>query len=270
MSAMASSERKPIFRLATINVHSFSTPDKHQNNIEELVSIVEKLNLDLISVQEIQNNKKWEKFCQLLSFPYFIYGSSEGEYFGNGIASRYPIQSSSNKKSTFFCRAGTRSLFQCCLEGDHSFIKDRTFAVTHLDPYDEDDRLKQMIEFDPHSQKVDILMGDMNALTREDYSDDYYQDAIVGKRKCSGWEKPRFDLIKLITDEWNYQDVFRLKNPQIKDEQAATCRFGTRIDYIYVHPRVTDQWILNECSIIETKGATDHNIVFAEFKQIEK
>jgi exonuclease III len=109
-------------------------------------------------------------------------------------------------------------------------------------------------------------MGDMNALTRDDYSDNYYREQVAGRRESFQREKPRFDLTKLITDEWNYQDVFKLKNPQVKDEQIATCRYGTRVDYIYVYPRDNDQWFLSKCSIIDTKAETDHNAVFAEFK----
>jgi exonuclease III len=258
------------FRLATINVYSFNTPMQDGNNIDDLVSILEPLNLDLIVVQEIKNNEKWETFCQRLSLPNFIYGQSDGDYLGNGIASRYPFQSNSNQQSSFTCVGGTRALLQCCLDGDHPFIKDRIFAVTHLDYLDEDDRLKQIQEFNPYEQNIDILMGDMNALIRDDYSDKYYQDAVDGVREKSGWEKPRFDLTKLITDEWKYQDAFKLKNPELKVEEIVTCRYGTRIDYIYIRPRVDDQWILNECSMIDTKGATDHNAVLAEFTQISK
>jgi exonuclease III len=109
-------------------------------------------------------------------------------------------------------------------------------------------------------------MGDMNALTRDDYSDKYFKDIILEKREKSEWEKPRFDLTKLITDEWNYQDVLKSINPQLKDEQIATCDYGTRIDYIYVRPCEDDPWILSECSIIDTKEVTDHNVVLAEFK----
>jgi exonuclease III len=115
---------------------------------------------------------------------------------------------------------------------DHSFIQNRLFAVTHLDHLDEDNRLKQIKEFNPYQLNIDILMGDINALTRDDYSQFYYRDIVAGKRQQSGWEKPRFDLTKLIRDKWNYQDAFKLINPQLKDEQVATCDYGTRIDYI--------------------------------------
>ncbi|CAF3425434.1 unnamed protein product [Rotaria sp. Silwood2] len=254
------------FRLATINVHLFNSPKNGKNNINDLISILEPLNLDLIAVQEINNNDKWKTFCQHLSLPNFIYGQGDDHHLGNGVASRYPIEFYSNRQAYFPCSGGTRGLLQCRLNGDHPFIKDRIFSVTHLDYINEDNRLQQIKEFNPHGQNIDILMGDMNALTRDDYSDNYYREQVVGIRENFQWEKPRFDLTKLITGEWNYQDVFKLNNPQVKDEQIATCRYGTRIDYIYVHPRDNDQWFLNECSIIDTKGETDHNAVFAEFK----
>lgn len=106
----------------------------------------------------------------------------------------------------------------------------------------------------------------MNALTRNDYYNDYYREHVVGMRESFQREKPRFDLTKLITDEWHYQDIFKLKNPHLKDEQVATCRYGTRIDYIYVRSRDNEQWFPGRCSIIDTEGETDHKIVFAEFR----
>jgi exonuclease III len=110
-------------------------------------------------------------------------------------------------------------------------------------------------------------MGDMNSLTRDDYSDEYFQKQIIEVRAMSCWEKPRFDLTKLITNEWKYQDAYKLINSEVKDAQISTCDYGTRIDYIYVHPRViNDQWIIKQCQIIDTKGFTDHNAVFAEFE----
>ncbi|CAF5017230.1 unnamed protein product [Rotaria sp. Silwood1] len=198
------------FRLATINVHSFERSPSMSSNISELISILEPFNLDIIAVQEIQNNDKWKEFSRRLSLSFSVYGPSNGT-FCNGIASRYPIRYA---------------------------IENVTFAVIHLDYLDEDDRLKQIKEFNPYEHNIDILMGDMNALTREDYSDDYYRNIVVERREKSNWEKPHFDLTQLITYEWNYQDAFKKINPTLKNEQVATCPYGTRIDYIYIHPRI--------------------------------
>ncbi|CAF1312120.1 unnamed protein product [Rotaria sordida] len=197
------------FRLATTNVHSFHRPSSISSNTSELILILEPFNLDIIAVQEMQNNDKWKEFSQHLSLPFSVYGPSNATSC-NGITSRYPIRCYSVEKTSFHCNGGFRSILQCCLDT----IENVTFAVTHLDYLDEDDRLKQIKEFNSYEHNIDILMGDMNALTREDYSDDYYQ-------------KPRFDLTQLITHEWNYQDAFKKINPTLKNEQVATCPHGT-------------------------------------------
>jgi endonuclease/exonuclease/phosphatase family metal-dependent hydrolase len=255
------------FRIATLNVHSFDDPSTYTINVERLVSILKPYNLDLIGVQEISNGKNWPKFCNLLSLSHQIFGASDGNYLGNGIASRYPIKSYSNQQTTFSAEGGKRSLLKCSLDGDHPFINDQIFGVTHLDHLSEYYRLKQIKEFNPIENNIDILMGDMNALTKEDYSDDYYQKNILELRQKSHWEKPSFDLTEFVRNQWGYKDAFQQMNPHAKDEQVVTCRFKTRIDYIYLHPRCQNSWILKECSIINTQNVTDHNAVYAVFEQ---
>ncbi|CAF1426057.1 unnamed protein product [Adineta steineri] len=255
------------FRLVTINVHSFNSAVGHNNNVNELVSILKPLDLDLLAVEEVENGDNWIKFCHDLSLKYFKFDATYGKYHGNGIASRYPIINASTRPIDFRCSGGKRSILQFGLDGDHPFVINRLFAVTHLDHLDEDDRLAQIQYFKPHKQNIDILIGDMNALTRDDYSDDYYTNIVAGKRETYGWEKPRFDLTRLITQEWHYQDALKLLHPTLKDEQLVTCAYGTRIDYIYLRPRRDDQWKLSKCSIINTQPATDHNAIFAEFEK---
>jgi len=264
---MAMHSTTPIFRLATINVHSFQNV-LFKNNVQELVSILKPLHLDFLAVQEVHNDHNWPTFCRNLGLNYFIFDANYGNYLGNGIASRHPIIFQHAQSINFPSPGGKRSILECRLGGDHPFVEDRLFAVTHLDHIDEDARLRQIHYFQPQKESVDILIGDMNALTRDDYSDKYYENIVFGRREKSGWEKPRFELTDLITNQWNYQDAFKLINSQAKDGQVVTCEYGTRIDYIYLLPRTNDQWKLTQCSIIDTKGATDHNIVFAEFQQL--
>ncbi|CAF0790778.1 unnamed protein product [Rotaria sordida] len=255
------------FRLATLNVHSFADHLAYRDNMNRLINILKPYNFDLIAVQETLNDDNWSKFCNLLGLNHFIYGPCEEHIFGNGIASRYPIKTYSNQRTSYSYLGGRRSLLECCLDSNHPFVKDRIFAVTHLDHLNEHDRLKQIKEFDPWNKNIDIFMGDMNSLTQDDYSNNYFEKNIFELRKKSNWEKPYFDVTQLITNQWLYKDAFKQINPNLKDKQLATCRYGTRIDYIYLHPRIYDSWILKDCSIIDTQNATDHNAVFAIFEQ---
>ncbi len=138
------------FRLATINVHSFYNRTEHKENIDDLVTILNPLHLDWLAVQEVVNDENWLHFCECLSLPYSIFGASDEDYFGNGIASRYPIKSHSNQLANTFCPGHRRSLLQCRLDGDHQI-----FAVTHLDHLKENTRLAQIKEFDPYYQNID-------------------------------------------------------------------------------------------------------------------
>ena len=255
----------PIFRLATINVHGFQNA-RFQNNLNELISILKPLNLDLLAVEEVDKTNGWQKFCQELGLNYFQFETSYNRYCGNGLASKYSIQSTSSQQASVSCSGGQRSILQCRFNDEHPFLQNHLFAVTHLDHLNEDHRLKQIKQFRPNDKQIDVLLGDFNALTRDDYSDKYYQNIVEGKRRQSGWELPRFDLTNLLTNEWKYEDVFRIANPELKDEDVVTCEYGTRIDYIYIQRKVLQKWNLTKCEIIDTKGATDHNAVLAEFQ----
>lgn len=265
-------ETKQRFRLATINVHSFLTPSTYADNSRPLAQLLRPLDLDLLAANEVPDYPSWTKFCDLLSLPHRVFGIAENRFLGNGIASRYPIESSSNDRSTGMFRAEGRSLLQCRLGGEHPFVRDRTFAVTHLDHRDEDVRLHQLKLFNPVAKNIDVLMGDMNALTREDYSDDFYQTKIVDVRQRSSWEPARFDLTDLLTKDWMFRDAFREMHRDLRDDQVSTCRFASRIDYIYLRQRREDEdddrWVLTECDILPANEATDHNAIVAQFEDM--
>ena len=49
-----------------------------------------------------------------------------------------------------------------------------------------------------------------------------------------------------------------------KPGPVKTCRFDTRIDYIFANPAVFDHWKLEKVETIDDK-ASDHNLVMATF-----
>ena len=258
------------FRVGTVNVHSFRSPLTRKSNAKVLASILGPYNLDILAVEEVRDNDGWTLLYERLSLNYSTVGLSGGVSFGNGIASRHPIVEYSNKVAEYHCIGGQRATLQCRFNGDHPFIENRRFAVTHLDHFDEDDRLMQMNEFSPHKNNINILLNDMNALTQNDYSDKYLREIIAEKRERSGWEQPRFELIRLSTNTWGFQDTFKQINPESKDTHVATCPYGTRIDYIFHPPLPHDQWILTECFIVDTHRSTDHNTIVATFECTSK
>ena len=263
---MTQATEKTVFRIATINVYSFRNPWKAGNNAKDLANLLRSLDLDLVAVEEANNSESLEIFRQHLSLGHVIFGKSYAPSEGNAIISRYPFRHHEHYMSDHRCGGGMRSILRFQLEGDHPFLLNRNFAVTHLDHLSEDDRLAQMSTFASHRTNTNILMGDMNAITREDYSDQYYKEIVYGKRKETRWELPRFDLVHSITNTYGFRDAFREMNPDAKDELVATCPYGTRIDYIFYRPIVDDSWTLQQCSLVDTLRYTDHKAVLAEFQ----
>lgn len=267
---MAHTMAKTTFRIATINVHGFINPRTNRNNAYDLASLLEPHKIDLLAIEEARNDESLKAFQEKLSLTNVIFGRSYTSSDGNAVLSRYAFAEHHNQISDHHCRGGTRAMIQFQLQGDHPFIQNRKFAVTHLDHINEDDRVVQMTTFGPHRHNIHVLMGDMNAVTREDYSDRYYQDVVYQKRQQARWELPRFNLTRMITDSYGYRDAFREANPQLKDEQVATCPYGTRIDYIFYRPIEHDHWSVRQCVLLDTLRFTDHRAVLAEFEASSK
>lgn len=265
---MAEKSTRTIFRIATINVHSFNSPQTKRRNAEDLANLLKPFDFDLIALEEACEGPHLSKFQQHLSLQHVIFGRSYTSYDGNAVISRYPFSQHENYLSNHRARGGNRSILRFQLQSDdHSFVHNRNFAVTHLDHLNEDDRLAQMVTFAPLQMNTHILMGDMNAITREDYTDQYFKETVYGKRKQTGWELPRFDLTHLITKTYGFRDAFREMNSNAKDQDAATCPYGTRIDYIFFRPIADDHWLLRQCFIVDTLKYTDHKAVFATFEK---
>lgn len=122
--ASRSSSAIRTFRLATINVHGFHCgPSRGSiNNVNELVSILNLLNLDSLAIEEVVNDENWTNFCEKLSLKYFMFDAIFVKFDGIGFASRYPIRSSFSQRASFSCPGGTRGILQCSLDIDHPSI----------------------------------------------------------------------------------------------------------------------------------------------------
>ena len=139
---------------ASIRLKTENSPKNGTSSINDLVTILKPLFLDLIAVQEIHNNERWRAFHQQLSLLNFSYGQGESDQLGNGIASHYPVTCYSNQQSYLPCRGGTRGLLYCRLKVDHPSIRDRIFSVAHSDHLNQDSRLQQIQEL--HSCRQNI------------------------------------------------------------------------------------------------------------------
>ena len=59
--------------------------------------------------------------------------------------------------------------------------------------------------------------------------------------------------------ENGFIDCWRERNKEARDDQAVTCVYNTRIDYIWRRGELKKGWTIDECRIFSTDEATDHN-----------
>ena len=107
-------------------------------------------------------------------------------------------------------------------------------------------------------------MGDFNSLTRDDYVQKKWND-IIKVRKYAKWEYPVSELTTIITNNWELTDIRKIASNILGP--LGTCRFDSRIDYIYVNKMFIRLW--ENYKIIHTVTmpiATDHNLVSGMFK----
>jgi len=113
-----------------------------------------------------------------------------------------------------------------------------------------------------------VILGDFNALTKNDYSKKKWEN-IYTVRKENKWELPLTILTDRITsnqeDGWNLIDSRKIAK-EISGP-LTTCRFDTRIDYIYINKNLKKNWNIYKYECINAiPNITDHNLVIIFLK----
>lgn len=131
-----------------------------------------------------------------------------------------------------------------------------TLFMVHLDHKDEKARLDQLLKLEKVLPKLSphIILGDFNSLTLEDYSPEKLAE-IAKSRKDTFWEPPKNTVTTKI-NKMGYVDVLG----EIPGGIFPTCRFDTRIDYIYLYDLEKDFGFDNVIDA-NISGASDHKPV---------
>jgi hypothetical protein len=64
-----------------------------------------------------------------------------------------------------------------------------------------------------------------------------------------------------------FVDVLRATNEKLRDGDLRSCRYHTRVDYIWMRGMLKNGWVLDESKIVSSKDATDHELVLAVFNK---
>ncbi len=102
--------------------------------------------------------------------------------------------------------------------------------------------------------------GDFNALTREDYDTERW-DEIAEVRSLNSWESPQTELTGKVRKERGFKDCWELAG---RPEPVKTCRFDTRIDYVFASASFLGAHPLQQVTHVDDR-ASDHNMVVTDF-----
>lgn len=262
-------------RIGTLNVHGWAD-SRRGNNASRIEKLLKDQNLDIIMLQEAKPKRKSLSIVRDLALHlglrHFV---SAGEM---AILSRFPMTnvflvprdgsnsiqcaptllSETRDSRRYFARMLSAEIAlspKCCLG----------IINVHLDYQREPLRLREMskiLRAAPHS-KPTLLCGDFNALTRNDYDLETWQN-IANIRSKNAWEAPVTKLTDRLID-MGWGDC-RTVDPNIDVRgENQTCRFQTRVDYIFMNKRG-----LEDCEIVNHDhipiDATDHALVVATIR----
>lgn len=140
--------------------------------------------------------------------------------------------------------------------------------ATHLDHLSEECRLIQarhLAEDASLDLSRSLLLGDLNALTRGDYTKATWEK-VMGQRAAAGLSPAAADLTDWLLQGLGFEDAHAARPRPY--EFTPTCSYSTRVDYILVGPRCSLRTVDGSYRVHRTidRGITDHNAVAVQLE----
>lgn len=242
-------KKKDTIRIATFNIQMWMDCDKN-NNTNQVFETIEKINADVICLQEVLSYKNklsvemLEKNLKNLGYKYHKMCTSIGI---NIIASKYEITKSSVLKLHKSPRVNRYALY-CNINVNNKNID---IVTTHLDVFDESEeiRLKQITEIiDKYGNEI-ILLGDFNSLQKCDYTEEYWNKIINDDKKRNVISQTR------VSDYLNSVDMVDCYTKINPDEQVISVWSMRRVDYIFMNKKT--KYKILDCFLYPSL-ASDH------------
>eukprot|EP01080_Neovahlkampfia_damariscottae_P003124 gene3124-5294_t len=233
----------------TYNIHEWKTKDFYPS-IKKLTEFLADFDLDFLGLQEVLDGEELYYLAKHLKMNFFFHPVYEG-YFGNAIFSKYKITETIQKELKIE-QVETRGFMVVKFDDLH-------LGVTHLDVELEEHRIEQynQIKNELELNSCNILFGDFNALRIDDYSKTEWKK-IEKVRRDGFWEKPKTKLIHLIEED--FVDIWSQF-----EKVTPTCRYNTRIDYIFVNKTSLKDIKVKSIEKIDEDEISDHNPILMKF-----
>lgn len=270
MSSLQSPSTKLRLRVGSFNVHQW-TNGHSEHTFDDICSLLCKANLDIIGLQEASRALLPELVSKLGENRYEL----AAKFGGTVILSRLPVvtigdNSKIGKGRYCFCSV--------VFPGDDTQQQAFSIIAVHLNHKKEEKRVKEIRAivrgFERENLPLpDLWMGDFNALTRKDYTKEEW-NRIYQVRSRNHWELPVSDLTLAVMSKTNHKglglrDAYAFVPESNRLGPLSTCRFGTRIDYVYFRAERMGAagWNIAACEHVDCRRISDHNLVIATFEK---
>ena len=227
--------------IATLNIHN-SCNSEQTNSTNDLLKLFHHHKFDIIGLQELYDINELKDISKGYNCVYNRH---------NVILSKYPMENilTENTKEKYVAVIIKLPNQSICVTNVHLNYKDENIRIKEMDTIQK--------KINPYLQQYpSILLGDFNSLTKQDYSKKQWGN-IYEIRKYGKWELPVHQLTDKIKDNW-------LDSKQYISQSSIleTCRYNTRIDYIYISNNIN----VKSYNVIETMPhISDHNLVTITF-----
>ena len=272
----SASERTHL-RVGTFNVHGYCSRTRG-DTFDEICDLLREADLDIIGLQEAGKSRLGVLVKKLGEDQYRLAASGHGTAIVTRLGETCESPQGLKCKERF-----TRCSLSLPSKADNRDKDPVPLEVinVHLNHRKEPVRISQFRNIrQAHDESKTplphIWLGDFNALTRSDYSEMQWQE-ILNVRAHNSWELPVSHLTTMITSQQTKQKKDKKLALDLSDSYTAsrrtgplsTCRFGTRIDYIYFNESYLQAagWRLASYLVEET-DLSDHNLVIATFERV--
>lgn len=241
----------------------------HEENLRRGKSILEVLrevNADILALQDVKAEEEkgmrpLSDLASALGMDY-VFAESWAPEYGNAILSRWPIKRWRVQKIAD--DDDFRNVLKATI--DVPWAGELSFNCTQLDHLDEFWRMRQIRAIVQSYDPPHILAGGLNSLDESDYSISRWMD-IVKYYEDIGKPTPKVEVTKFLKGK----DYIDAKNSAGDCEPVViiakgqnvqgTCKYGTRVDYVWASPEAPYKFVPNSYSVISSKGTSDHHIV---------
>jgi len=221
-------------RISTYNVNLWKNY-LSKSNFDALLNTIIDINADIMCLNEalFSGDLKNKFINKMHTAGYQFIKMCNDKYGINIIMSKYEIISSKIillKKDKTTKYGIQRYALLCDVKINNIIIK---ILSTHLDVFDntEQTRLSQIMQIIDHIDDDTIIVGDLNSLHKNDYTDDGWL-AICNVDKERNVETRTFVTEYLTKND--FKDVFHLK--QTKLNSLTTVWSMRRVDYMLIRP----------------------------------